>query len=67
MLAPLFLLPIPADFGFIKPLVAVVGSIILSVTGMNLADTHGRGLLRLINPNTVETYGSGRNSQTCQY
>ncbi|NET02422.1 MAG: PIN/TRAM domain-containing protein [Sphaerospermopsis sp. SIO1G2] len=55
MLAPLFLLPIPADFGFIKPLVAVVGSIILAVTGMNLADTHGRGLLRLINPNTVET------------
>lgn len=55
MLAPLFLLPIPADFGFIKPLVAVVGSIILSYTGMNLADTHGRGLLRFINPNTVET------------
>ncbi|MEH2294835.1 PIN/TRAM domain-containing protein [Nostoc sp.] len=55
MLAPLFLLPIPADFGFIKPLVAVVGSIILSVTGMNLADTHGRGLLRFINPNTVES------------
>ncbi|WGV26552.1 PIN/TRAM domain-containing protein [Halotia branconii] len=55
MLAPLFLLPIPIDFGFIKPLVAVVGSIILAVTGMNLADTHGRGLLRFINPNTVET------------
>ncbi|KRH97971.1 MULTISPECIES: PIN/TRAM domain-containing protein [Cylindrospermopsis] len=55
MLAPLFLLPIPVDFSFIKPLVAVVGSVILSVTGMNLADTHGRGLLRLINPNTVET------------
>lgn len=55
MLAPLFLLPIPQDFGFIKPLVAVVGSIVLSVTGMNLADTHGRGLLRLINPNTVES------------
>jgi uncharacterized protein YacL len=55
MLAPLFLLPIPVDFGFIKPLVAVVGSIVLAVTGMNLADTHGRGLLRLINPNTVET------------
>jgi len=55
MLAPLFLLPIPTDFSFIKPLVAVVGSIILSVTGMNLADTHGRGLLRFINPNTVET------------
>lgn len=54
MLAPVFLLPIPGDFGFIKPLVAVVGSIILSYTGMNLADAHGRGLLRLINPSTVE-------------
>ncbi|MDJ0795844.1 MAG: PIN/TRAM domain-containing protein [Calothrix sp. MO_167.B12] len=55
MLAPLFLLPIPPDFSFIKPLVAVVGSIVLAYTGMNLADTHGRGLLRLINPNTMET------------
>ncbi|KYC42680.1 hypothetical protein WA1_15165 [Scytonema hofmannii PCC 7110] len=55
MLAPLFLLPIPADFSFIKPLVAVVGSIVLSYTGMNLADSHGRGLLRLINPSTVES------------
>jgi uncharacterized protein YacL len=55
MLAPLFLLPIPEDFGFIKPLVAVVGSIIFAYTGVNLADAHGRGLLRLINPNTVET------------
>ncbi len=55
MLAPLFLLPIPANFGFIKPLVAVVGSVILSYTGMNLADAHARGLLRLLNPNTVET------------
>ncbi len=55
MLAPLFLLPIPNDFSFIKPLVAVVGSILLAYTGMNLADTHGRGLIRLINPNTLET------------
>ncbi|AFY99175.1 PIN/TRAM domain-containing protein [Calothrix sp. PCC 6303] len=55
MLAPLFLLPIPVDFSFIKPLVAVVGSIVLAYTGMNLADTHGRGLLRLINPSTVES------------
>lgn len=55
MLAPLFLLPIPIDFSFIKPLVAVVGSIVLAYTGMNLADTHGRGLLRFFNPNAVET------------
>lgn len=55
MLAPLFLLPIPAEFSFLKPLVAVLGSIIFAVSGINLADAHGRALLRLINPNTVET------------
>jgi uncharacterized protein YacL len=55
MLAPLFLLPIPEDFGFIKPLVAVLGSIIFAFSGISLADTHGRAFLRLLNPNSVET------------
>jgi uncharacterized protein YacL len=55
MLAPLFLLPIPQDFSFIKPLVAVVGSIIFAVSGISLADAHGRSFLRLINPHTLET------------
>ncbi|MEL6221383.1 MAG: PIN/TRAM domain-containing protein [Cyanobacteria bacterium J06627_8] len=54
MLAPLFLLPIPQDFIFIKPLAAVVGSVMFAFTGVNLADTHGRTLLRLINPQSVE-------------
>ncbi|BAZ17596.1 putative PilT protein [Calothrix sp. NIES-4071] len=53
MLAPLFLLPIPPDFSFIKPLVAVVGSLVLAYSGMNLADSHGRGLIRFINPSSV--------------
>ncbi|MBD3882382.1 PIN/TRAM domain-containing protein [Phormidium tenue FACHB-886] len=55
MLAPLFLLPIPREFAFIKPLTAVLGSILFAFSGINLADTHGRTLLRLINPNSVET------------
>ncbi len=55
MLAPLFLLPIPREFGFIKPLVAVLFSTMLGFTGVNLADTHGRAFLRLINPNSLET------------
>jgi uncharacterized protein YacL len=55
LLAPIFLLPIPQEFSFIKPLAAVVGSIMFSVSGVSLADTHGRSLLRLINPNSVET------------
>ena len=54
MLAPLFLLPIPDDFTFIKPLIAVLGSIIFAFSGISLADTHGRSFLRLFNPNTVE-------------
>lgn len=55
LLAPIFLLPIPQEFSFIKPLAAVVGSIMFSVSGVSLADVHGRSLLRLINPNNVET------------
>jgi len=55
MLAPLFLLPIPREFFFIKPLAAIVGSVIFGVSGMSLGDIQGRALLRLINPHSVET------------
>lgn len=55
MLAPLFLLPIPQEFGFIKPLVAVLGSILFAFSGISLADTHGRSFLRLINPHSMES------------
>jgi uncharacterized protein YacL len=55
MLAPVFLLPIPWEFAFIKPLAAVLGSIMFGFSGITLADTHGRALIRLINPHTVET------------
>jgi uncharacterized protein YacL len=55
ILAPIFLLPIPPEFSFIKPLAAVVGSIMFAFSGITLADVHGRTLLRLINPHTVET------------
>mgnify|MGYP001796325049 CR=1 FL=1 len=55
MLAPLFLLPIPKEFGFIKPVTAVMGSLLFAVTGMTLAETNGRALLRVVNPNGYET------------
>ncbi len=55
MLAPIFLLPIPREFAFIKPLAAVLGSLMFAYSGISLADTHGRALLRLINPHSVET------------
>lgn len=55
MLAPLFLLPIPPDFAFIKPLTAILASVMFAFSGVNLADAHGRTLLRLINPQSVES------------
>jgi uncharacterized protein YacL len=55
VLAPIFLLPIPKEFGFIKPLTAVLASIMCAYTGTMVADTHGRSLVRLINPNSVES------------
>ena len=55
LLAPTFLLPIPAEFSFIKPLIAMVGSVLFAVTGISLGDAHGRAILRLINPNSIET------------
>jgi uncharacterized protein YacL len=55
MLAPLFLLPIPLEFSFLKPLLAVVGSLIFAFSGVSLADTHGRTVIRLINPNLMES------------
>lgn len=53
LLAPIFLLPIPSEFSFIKPLTAVMGSILFAYLGISLADTHGQNLLRLVNPNSV--------------
>jgi len=55
MLAPIFLLPIPQEFSFIKPMIAILGSVIFAFLGISLADTHGRTFLRLINPNSIET------------
>ncbi len=55
MLAPIFFLPIPSELSFLKPIVALFGSLISAYLGLSLADTHGRTLLRLINPNSMET------------
>ncbi|NEO85357.1 MAG: PIN/TRAM domain-containing protein [Spirulina sp. SIO3F2] len=55
MLAPIFLLPIPSEVSLLKPMLAVLVSIVFSFLGLSLADTHGRTFLRLINPNSIET------------
>jgi uncharacterized protein YacL len=55
MLTPIFLLPMPWDFAFIKPLLAILATVMFAYLGVSLADTHGVSFLRLINPNNVET------------
>ncbi|MBW4553533.1 MAG: PIN/TRAM domain-containing protein [Aphanocapsa sp. GSE-SYN-MK-11-07L] len=55
LLAPIFLLPIPSEFTFIKPLAAVLASVLFAYSGTTLADTHGRALLGLVSPSSVET------------
>ena len=55
ILAPTFLLPIPKELTFLKPMIAILGSVMFSYLGISLADTHGRFFLQLINPNSIET------------
>jgi uncharacterized protein YacL len=55
MLAPIFLLPMPLEFTFLKPLLAILGSVMFCYLGVTLADTHGGAFLRLINPQNMQT------------
>ncbi|HEY9700855.1 MAG TPA: PIN/TRAM domain-containing protein [Allocoleopsis sp.] len=55
MLTPIYILPIGSEFSVIKPLTAVLGSVMMGFLGMTLTETHGRSLLRFINPNSVES------------
>ena len=55
MLAPIFLLPFPSEFSFIKAIAGILGSMMFAFLGVSLADTHGRTFLRLINPNSLES------------
>ncbi|WP_320667116.1 PIN/TRAM domain-containing protein [Prochlorococcus sp. MIT 1307] len=54
LLAPLLLLPLPREIIFTKPFLAVLSNIFFGILGYNLADIHGRTLLRLFNPNSTE-------------
>ena len=54
LLAPILLLPLPWEVIFIKPLAAVLSNVFFGVSGYNLAEVHGRTLLRLFNPNSTE-------------
>ena len=54
LLAPILLLPLPWEVGFVKPLAAVLSNVFFGVSGYNLAEVHGRALLRLFNPSSTE-------------
>ncbi len=52
VLAPILLLSFPSEFSFLKPLAAVLIALLFAMMGINLADTHGRSLIRLFNPDS---------------
>ena len=54
ILAPILLLPLPKEIIFAKPLFAILSNIFFGLIGYNLADIHGRTLLRIFNPNSTE-------------
>ena len=54
LIAPLLFSPLPSKIIFAKPLLAIIGNIFCGVLGYNLAEVHGRTLLRLFNPNSTE-------------
>ncbi len=54
VLAPILLLPLPKEIFYAKPLFAVLSNIFFGLIGYNLADIHGRTILRIFNPNSTE-------------
>jgi len=54
LLAPILLLPLPWEVVFVKPLAAVMSNVFFGISGYNLAEVHGRTLLRLFNPTSTE-------------
>jgi uncharacterized protein YacL len=54
LLAPILLLPLAGGVTLVKPLAAVLSNVFFGVLGYNLAEVHGRTLLRLFNPTSTE-------------
>jgi len=54
LLAPILLLPLPWEVVLVKPLAAVLSNVFFGVSGYNLAEVHGRTLLRLFSPSNAE-------------
>ena len=54
LLLPVLLLPFSGGIALLKPLLAVVSNVFFGILGSNLAEVHGRTLLRLFNPASTE-------------
>jgi len=54
LLAPILLLPLAGGTALVKPLAAIISNVFFGVLGYNLAEVHGRTLLRLFNPTSTE-------------
>ena len=54
LLAPILLLPLPDKTLLLKPFIAIISNIFFGVLGYNLAEVHGRTLLRLFNSNSTD-------------
>ena len=54
LLLPVLLLPFAGGIVLLKPLLAVVSNVFFGILGSNLAEVHGRTLLRLLNPASSE-------------
>ncbi len=54
LFAPLIILPFPKAIIYAKPFLTILSNIFFGILGYNLAEVHGRTLLRLFNPNSTE-------------
>ena len=54
LISPILFLSLPWELVLVKPLAAVAANVFFGVSGYNLAEVHGRTLLRLFNPTNAE-------------
>ena len=54
LISPILFLSLPWELVLVKPLAAVTANVFFGVSGYNLAEVHGRTLLRLFNPTSTE-------------
>ena len=54
LISPILFLSLPWELVLVKPLAAIAANVFFGVSGYNLAEVHGRTLLRLFNPTNAE-------------